>query len=52
MQSKNRYKRIQRGLANHDYSAEGLYFITPNIKNRVTLFGDIYDGELQLNVFW
>lgn len=51
MQSKNRYKRISRRLANHDYSAEGLYFITLNIKNGVTLFGDIYDGELQLNGF-
>ena len=35
--------RISRRLTNHNYSEEGLYFITLNTQNGVALFGDIYD---------
>ena len=43
--------RISRRLPNHVYRAEGLYFITLHTQNGVALFGDIYDGKLQLNTF-
>ena len=51
METKHTYQRISRRLPSHDYSAEGFYFITLNIKNGIALFGDIYDGELQLKTF-
>lgn len=36
-------------LKGYDYSQAGLYFITICLKNRACLFGDITDGEMQLN---
>ena len=51
MNSQQKYQRISNRLPNYDYSKEGLYFITLCVENGVNLFGDIYDGELQLNSF-
>jgi putative transposase len=36
-------------LQGYDYSQAGLYFITVCTHNRVPLFGEIVDGEMQLN---
>ena len=36
-------------LYGHDYSREGLYFVTICTQNRVCLFGEIFNGELILN---
>jgi len=35
----------------YDYSSEGMYFMTICTKARACLFGDIRDGEVQLNRF-
>ena len=51
MHTKHTYQRVSRRLSNYNYSNEGLYFITLNIQDEIALFGDIYDGELQLNTF-
>ena len=51
MKSKQIYHRKSTRLPNYDYSKEGLYFITLCIENEINLFGDIYNGELKLNVF-
>ena len=37
-------------LQNYDYSQEGSYFITICTKNRESLFGEISDGKMQLNI--
>jgi putative transposase len=36
-------------LINWDYGSEGMYFITICTKNRVHLFGEIRNGEMQLS---
>lgn len=36
-------------LIGYDYSQAGLYFITICVKNRECLFGEIIDGEMNLN---
>ena len=38
-------------LKGHDYSQEGLYFITICTQNRMHLFGEIKDGEMILNEY-
>lgn len=48
--NKIKYQRHSLRLPNYDYSKEGLYFVTLCVENWVNLFGDIYDGELKLNV--
>jgi len=49
----NRPKRHRSSirLAGYDYSAEGGYYITVVTKDRVYLFGEVIDGEMQLNEF-
>lgn len=46
-----KYNRHSLRLPNYDYSNKGLYFITLCVENWVSLFGEIYDGELKLNLF-
>src|ERR1035437_6242934 len=36
-------------LKGYDYSQEGMYFITINVQDRVSLFGKIVNGEMHLN---
>jgi len=36
-------------LKGYDYRQEGMYFITICCYNRACLFGDVVDGEMQLN---
>jgi REP element-mobilizing transposase RayT len=36
-------------LADYDYSAEGGYYITIVTQGRVSLFGEVINGEMQLN---
>jgi putative transposase len=36
-------------LPNHDYSSEGLYFVTICVNNRFCLFGQIIDTEMHLS---
>ena len=36
-------------LKNHDYSSDGMYFVTICTRNRACLFGEIYDDEMSLN---
>jgi len=38
-------------LANYDYSQTGAYFITLCIQNRQCLFGQIMEGEMELNEY-
>lgn len=35
-------------LENYDYSSEGMYFVTFNVKDRMKLFGKIFNEELIL----
>jgi len=51
MNSNHTYQRKSQRLPNYDYSKEGLYFITLCVENGITLFGDIYNRELKLNIF-
>ncbi|HZX12945.1 MAG TPA: transposase [Thermodesulfobacteriota bacterium] len=44
------YRRSVR-LKEHDYSQSGAYFITICTYKRECLFGEIVDGEMQLNEF-
>ncbi len=43
-----RERKLQR-LQNYDYSKAGMYFITINVKDRVSLFGRINNGSVELN---
>jgi hypothetical protein len=38
-------------LAGYDYASEGGYYITIVTKGRVCLFGEVINGEMQLNDF-
>ena len=38
-------------LAGYDYASEGGYFITIVTKGRVCLFGEVINGEMQINDF-
>lgn len=44
-----KYKRRSIRLINYDYSQSGAYFITICTHNREFLFGEIINGEMQLN---
>ena len=46
---KNKYRIPSARLKGWDYSSEGWYFITINIKNKVWLFGEVIDNEMRLN---
>lgn len=46
---KNSRRRKLVRLRHYDYSQSGAYFITMCVQNRARLFGDIIDGEMQLN---
>lgn len=48
--SKNHHRRSIR-LKKYDYSQPGAYFITICTHNRRCLFGDILDGQMNLNEF-
>ena len=43
------HHRKSNRLQGYDYSQAGLYFITVCTHNRVPLFGEIVDGEMQFN---
>jgi putative transposase len=45
----SRHKRQSLRLKGYDYSQAGLYFITICVQNRDLLFGEIVNGEMQLN---
>lgn len=45
----DRHHRRSIRLPSHDYTASGLYFITICTHDRECLFGEIADGEMQLN---
>jgi len=38
-------------LKGYDYAQDGAYFVTVCTRNRECLFGDIVDGEAQLNQY-
>ncbi len=44
-----KYNRHSIRLKGYDYSKAGAYFITICTQNRKCIFGDIVDGEMQLN---
>ncbi len=48
LDAKNLRRKLIR-LRHYDYSRSGAYFITICVQNRECLFGDIVDGEMQLN---
>lgn len=43
------HKRRSIRLKGYDYAQNGLYFITICVQNRVSLFGEIIDGQMHLN---
>ena len=45
----NSHRRKLIRLRHYDYSQAGAYFITICVQNRECLFGNIIDGEMQLN---
>ena len=45
----DKHKRRSIRLKGYDYSREGLYFITICCQNRAHYFGEIINGEMQLN---
>jgi hypothetical protein len=45
------HKRRSIRLKDYDYSGAGAYFLTICSWNRECLFGDIEDGEMQLNKY-
>lgn len=56
MQKKNKYNpsihhRRSIRLKGHDYSKEGLYFITICVQNRECIFGEVIDRKMALNEF-
>ncbi len=46
---KESHRRKLRRLRHYDYSQCGAYFITICVEDRECLFGNIIDGEMQLN---
>ncbi len=38
-------------LPNYDYSQPGAYFVTTCVKNRQCVFGNIHNGQMQLNEY-
>ena len=46
---KNKYRIPSARLQNWDYSSNGAYFITICTQNREHYFGDVVNGEMQLN---
>ncbi|MCI1265576.1 MAG: hypothetical protein LKG19_03305, partial [Saprospiraceae bacterium] len=46
---KNKYRIPPSRLQTWDYGSNGSYFITICTKNREHFFGEIVDGEMQLN---
>ena len=51
MYNSNIHHRRSIRLKGYDYSQEGLYFITLCTTDRVHLFGEIENGEMQLNTY-
>ncbi len=45
----NRHHRRSIRLRGYDYTRPGAYFVTICTQHRVCLFGDVVDGEMQLN---
>lgn len=43
------HRRRSIRLKHYDYTSEGMYFVTMCTRNRECLFGDLVDGEMQLN---
>ncbi|HNX22785.1 MAG TPA: hypothetical protein PKG60_01975 [Spirochaetota bacterium] len=46
----NRERKPNR-MAGCDYSSSGLYFITINVRNRETVFGEIIRKRMVLNTY-
>jgi REP element-mobilizing transposase RayT len=49
MNSDNHPFRKSLRLPNYDYSQAGAYFVTICTADKISLFGDIVEGEMQLN---
>ncbi len=47
----DKHHRRSIRLKGHDYSQEGIYFLTLCVKNRTHLFGTISNGKMNLNPF-
>lgn len=45
----NIHHRRSKRLKGYDYSREGMYFITICVQHRLCLFGNIKNGEMELN---
>ena len=43
------HRRRSIRLKGYDYTQDGAYYVTIVIQRRRTLFGDIVEGEMQLN---
>ena len=51
MSSQSNLRRNSLRMEGYDYSMAGAYFITTVTYQRSCIFGDIEDGEMELNVF-
>ena len=49
MHNPARGRRHSLRLRGYDYSQEGAYFVTTCTHNRASMFGEIVDGQMQLN---
>ena len=47
----NKHHRRSIRLPGYDYAQPGAYFVTINTYRRELLFGDVVNGEMQLNVY-
>jgi len=47
----NKYRIESTRLQNYDYSRSGLYFVTICTQNKVSMFGEVINGEMQLNKY-
>ena len=45
----NIHHRRSVRLKDYDYSQAGLYFVTICVQNKISLFGNIINGEIKLN---
>ena len=48
---KNKYRIESARLPKWDYSSSGYYFVTICVYNRVCLYGNIVNGQMQLNTY-
>jgi REP element-mobilizing transposase RayT len=51
LKNSNRHHRHSVRLSDYDYSQAGAYFVTICTHNKESIFGDVVNGEMQLNEY-